>query len=273
MKLSKNFPGHSLKGRVLVIAGSDSGGCAGIQADIKTINSLGGYSATAITALTAQNTQGVFGISEVPVKFIQQQIELVLSDIGADAIKTGMLYSAEIVENVAKSLKNYSNIPLIVDPVMVATSGDSLAEGDEFAEALKKFIIPNASLVTPNIPEAEKITGIRINNINDSVEAGRAILDMGAAAVLVKGGHAICDIVEDILVMPNGEFISYKSERIRTANIHGTGCTLASAISCGISQGMSLDESIKRARNYVWNAIKTAPGLGKGRGPLNHINS
>ena len=256
------------RGRVLSIAGSDPSGGAGIQADIKTITALGGYAASAITALTAQNTTGVFGIYDVSPDFITRQIELVLSDIGADAIKTGMLHKAEVIETVAASLKNHAGIPLIVDPVMMAKGGASLLEAAAI-EALKTRLIPVAQLVTPNVPEAELLSGIYIPNVAGMIRAGQEILKLGAKAVLVKGGHLAGPKVTDILVTAQGEK-SFESERINTKHTHGTGCTLASAIATGIAQKLPVDEAVRRARDYVWEAIKQAPGYGKGNGPLWH---
>jgi hydroxymethylpyrimidine/phosphomethylpyrimidine kinase len=259
-----------MQGRVLVIAGSDSGGGAGIQADIKTITMLGGYATTAVTALTAQNTQGVFGISPVAPNFIRQQIELVLSDIGADAIKTGMLHSTEVIEAVAQSLAAYKNIPLIVDPVLVATSGDALIRENDAVRALKELMVNGATLVTPNIPEAEILSGVKIERVIDMLTAAEKIIEMGALSVLVKGGHGKSDVVSDVLMTSEGYKEIFESERINTKNTHGTGCTLASAIACGVASGDGLRESIIAAKEYVLQAIKTAPDLGQGRGPLNH---
>lgn len=258
-----------MQGRVLSIAGSDSGGGAGIQADIKTITMLGGYAATAITALTAQNTVGVFGIMEVPTDFIKQQIELVLSDIGADAIKTGMLHSTEVIEAVAQSTDKYSHIPLIIDPVMVATSGGKLLK-DDATMALKTRLIAKATLVTPNIPEAEILSGIVIDNIDDMRKASKIILKTGAKAVLLKGGHGKDSEITNLLTDASGNEEIYNSQRIKTTSTHGTGCSLASAIACNIAKGNDLKASISNAIEYVYNAIKYAKKLGNGSGPINH---
>jgi hydroxymethylpyrimidine/phosphomethylpyrimidine kinase len=258
-----------MQGRVLVVAGSDSGGGAGIQADIKTITMLGGYAATAITALTAQNTQGVFGISEVASDFVKKQMEFVLSDIGADVIKTGMLQRVGVIETVAEVLANYPQIALVVDPVMVATSGDSLLEMHAI-DALKNLLISRATIVTPNIPEAQILSGQKIDRVLDMFFAAEKILETGVEAVLVKGGHGKSEIVSDVLMTKDGYKEIYESERINTTSTHGTGCTLASAIACGLAQGNNLRDSIIKAKEYVLEAIKTAPGFGSGAGPLNH---
>jgi hydroxymethylpyrimidine/phosphomethylpyrimidine kinase len=264
--------------RVLIIAGSDSGGGAGIQGDAKTVTCLGGYAATAITALTAQNTKGVFGIHEVPVDFIKQQIELVLSDIGADAIKTGMLHCAEVIQTVAQILTPYltspgargeiKGIPLIVDPVMVAKGGSPLLERNS-VESLKLLLIPKAYLITPNIPEAEILSGMKIDTVEDMETAGKALLSLGCHAVLMKGGHLHGNQLTDLLITKDS-VTPYYGERIQTTSTHGTGCTLASAIATGIARGMNLQDAVKQARNYVSMAIQTAPKLGSGHGPLNH---
>jgi hydroxymethylpyrimidine/phosphomethylpyrimidine kinase len=261
-----------MKGRVLIIAGSDSGGGAGIQADIKTITMLGGYAMSAITALTAQNTQGVHGVMPVPTDFIAQQIDVVLSDIGADCIKTGMLHSAAVIETVMARLS--ADVPLIADPVMVAKGGARLLQ-PEAIETLKALLIPRAALLTPNLPEAEVICGFAIKTDMDKMRAADKILQMGAGALLLKGGHATgpfgsdSEMIEDWL-FTNEEFHTFTSARIFSKNTHGTGCTLASAIACGVAQGLSLHDSVARARDYVRKAIETAPGLGEGHGPLNH---
>lgn len=259
-----------MQGRVLIIAGSDSGGGAGIQADIKTVTALGGYAATAITALTAQNTLGVFGVHEVPPVFIKEQIKLVLIDIGADVIKTGMLYNADVIYAIADILADYAaKILLVVDPVMVAKGGTSLLE-QQALTALKEILLPRASLITPNIPEAELLTGIAIHTRKDMQQAADRLLSMGAKAVLVKGGHLTGDVVYDLLSTAEGNHF-FEGSRINSQNTHGTGCTLASAISCLLAKNFTLHESVFHARNYVREAIKMAPGFGKGHGPLGVI--
>ncbi len=257
------------KGRVLSIAGSDSGGGAGIQADIKTITALGGYAATVITAITAQNTLGVRDIHPVPLPVIRAQMDMVLEDIGADCIKTGMLASADIIEEVCGRLDALAaGIPRVIDPVMVATSGARLID-EAAVMALKARLIPGAALLTPNIPEAEVLCGTNIPDIEAMQRAGQALLALGAGAVLLKGGHMTGPQVQDVLVSRQGVEI-FSSTRIETQHTHGTGCTLASAIATGLAQGLQLSYSVRRARAYVHEAIRTAPGLGSGHGPLNH---
>jgi hydroxymethylpyrimidine/phosphomethylpyrimidine kinase len=257
-----------MRGRVLIIAGSDSGGGAGIQADIKTVTALGGFAMTAITALTAQNTQGVHGVMAVPEAFIAQQIDVVLSDIGADVIKTGMLHSTAVIEAVLAALEKYRDIPLVVDPVMVAKGGASLLQ-DDAVKTLQAKLLPRAFVVTPNVPEARALTGVEIVTDADRQNAGEALLNFGANAVLLKGGHLEGPEVEDWLVMPE-ETRRFTSARIDTRHTHGTGCTLASAIATGLAYGLTLPEAVRQARDYVWQAIVTAPGFGAGHGPLNH---
>ncbi len=260
-----------LAGRVLVVAGSDSGGGAGIQGDIKTITMLGGYAATAVTALTAQNSHGVFGIHEVPTAFLEQQMRLVLEDIGADCIKTGMLHSAGVINTVAKVLDDYPAIPLVLDPVMVAKGGAPLLQ-QEALEALKTRLIPKAAVLTPNIPEAELLSGGRwhVASGKEMEMLAQSLLTLGAKSVLLKGGHLRGDIVTDVLATCHVPLITFSSPRIHTLHTHGTGCTLASAIATGLAQGLELKKAVERARAYVHEAIRTAPGLGKGHGPLNH---
>lgn len=259
-----------MKGRVLIVAGSDSGGGAGIQADIKAVTALGGFAMTAITALTAQNTQGVHGIHDVPADFVARQMSLVLDDIGADCIKIGMLHRADIIEAVVETLAGKAKgIPVVADPVMVAKGGHALLA--ETAEtALKNRLIPAASLITPNLPEAEVLTGYRVRTPDDMKTALKGLTDMGARAVLLKGGHLEGDDIVDLLGTADGKTVSYKDKRIDTPNTHGTGCTLASAIACGVAQGLGLSKSVARARKYVRRAIETNPGFGTGHGPLNH---
>ena len=255
--------------RVLIVAGSDSGGGAGIQADIKTVTALGGYAATAITALTAQNTQGVFDVVDVPASFVAQQMALVLDDIGADAIKTGMVNTDEVIAAVASVLAEKApKTPLVLDPVMVAKGGHKLLD-DKALGALRARLLPRATLLTPNIPEAELLTGFTIEDPEAMLQAGRDLLALGPRAVLVKGGHLPGDDLVDVLVTAH-EVHSFAGRRIRTNHTHGTGCTLASAIAEGLGRGMALPTAIERARAYVRQAIMTAPGLGKGHGPLNH---
>lgn len=256
--------------RVLIVAGSDSGGGAGIQADIKSVTLLGGYAATAITALTAQNTLGVFGVSPVDPSFVREQMRVVLEDIGADAVKTGMLFSADIVRVVAAELASRAtSIPIVVDPVMVAKGGATLL--DERASAtLIERLFPLAALITPNVPEAAALTGIEINDEDDLPRVAERLLTMGPAAVLVKGGHLPGERVVDVLRTIDGVEHRFEGPRVATRSSHGTGCTLASAIATGIAEGLTLVSAIERAQKYVVRALRTAPGLGQGHGPLNH---
>jgi hydroxymethylpyrimidine/phosphomethylpyrimidine kinase len=252
--------------RVLTIAGSDSGGGAGIEADIKTIFALGGYGCTAITALTAQNTTGVFGIHVLPAAFVALTIRTVLADIGADAVKIGMLANAEIVYAVAEALP--AGLPLVLDPVMIATSGAALLAPDAI-EAMRGRLIPLATLVTPNLPETAALTGILPELPKDFEAAGQALLQLGTGAALIKGGHADGDMLTDYLITAAGtETITLP--RIATRNTHGTGCTLAAAISTGLAQQMTLSDAVHRARHYLQNAIASAPNFGAGHGPLWH---
>jgi len=258
------------KGRVLIVAGSDSGGGAGIQADIKAVTVLGGYAMTAIAALTAQNTEGVFGIHAVPPEFVRQQMTLVLDDIGADVVKTGMLLNAGIIEVVAQELAARAHgVPLVVDPVMVAKGGAGLL-ADDAVEALRTLLIPHAALVTPNVPEAELLSGRTIETEDDMRAAGEAILALGPKAVLVKGGHRPGSVVNDVL-LTREQAITITGPRFDTIHTHGTGCTLASAIATGLAQGLTLHGACERARRFVEEAIRTAPRLGRGHGPLNHL--
>jgi hydroxymethylpyrimidine/phosphomethylpyrimidine kinase len=255
--------------RILIAAGSDSGGGAGIQADIKTVTALGGYAATAITALTAQNTQGVFGVVGVEPAFIRQQMELVLDDIGADAIKTGMLHAAPVIEVVAAVVAaKAAGVPLVVDPVMVAKGGARLIAEDAIG-ALKTKLISRAAVITPNLPEAEVLVGSRIADVPAMKRAAEELRKLGCEAVLLKGGHLDGDVLSDVLASEGGIEI-FESPRIHSRNTHGTGCTLASAIATGLGQKLSLHDAVTRARAYVRKAIETAPAIGHGHGPLNH---
>ncbi len=255
-------------GRVLVIAGSDSSGGAGIQADIKTITMLGGYAATAITALTIQNTLGVSGIVPAPVQAVTEQMRAVLSDIGADTIKTGMLGDKKLIEALAQAFADQAkDIPRIVDPVMVATSGDRLLPS-EAVDAVKVLMLPNA-IVTPNAPEAGLLTGKEVFDLNGQRRAAERILEAGAKAAIVKGGHIEGDVIIDLIATPEGE-IFCEHARIEGNSTHGTGCTLASATATGLAQGLTLEPAFRRAQAYVSQAIKLAPGYGRGHGPLDH---
>ena len=255
--------------RVLIVAGSDSGGGAGIQADIKTVTALGGYATTAVTALTAQNTQGVFGVVGVAPDFIQQQMRVVLEDIGADAIKTGMLHSIAVIEAVCEVLEALDPAPpVVVDPVMVAQSGDSLIEADA-AATLARRLAPLATVLTPNVPEASNLLGRKIADVTAMVEGATDLLDLGPRAVLLKGGHLGGAIVTDVLATRDGHE-TFASPRIETTSDHGTGCTLASALATGLAQGLDLHPAVARARAYLQEALRSAPGLGRGHGPVNH---
>ena len=260
-----------MRGRVLIVAGSDSGGGAGIQADVKTVSMLDAYAATAITALTAQNTEGVFGVLPVAPEFVRRQIEVVLDDIGADAIKTGMLHDAAVIEVVAAALQQRAAaIPLVVDPVMAAKGGARLID-PAAVEALKRLLITRAEIVTPNLPEAAILCGRRVSSVAEMRASGQALLEFGCRAVLMKGGHLAGSTVTDILVSGAGVRI-WENQRIETRHTHGTGCTLASAIAAGLAQGQDLESAVDRARTYVQHAIAGAPGLGRGHGPLDHAH-
>lgn len=256
------------KGCVLTVAGSDSGGGAGIQADLKTITLLGSYGASVLTALTAQNTRGVTAIHEVPADFVAAQLEAVLSDIPVDVVKTGMLYSAATIEVLAEKLKEYGKKLLVADPVMTAKGGSSLISS-EAAATFKKFILPESYLLTPNIPEAEKLTGRTIQDETGMEEAARILFRMGAANVLLKGGHLTEGNSVDIL-FDGSSFQRFTSPRILTRNTHGTGCTIASAISAFLAAGEPLPVAVSKAKEFITTAIKLATPLGKGHGPVNH---
>jgi hydroxymethylpyrimidine/phosphomethylpyrimidine kinase len=258
--------------RVLTIAGSDSGGGAGIQADIKTITALGGYAASVVTALTAQNTTGISAVMDVPADFIRKQIRAVLSDIGADAVKTGMLAREDVIVAIADELKNVApSIPLIVDPVMVAKDGTRLLS-KAANDALKRDLCPIASLITPNVPEAEELTGFSIRDQDDMRRAGEMLMSLGSKAVFVTGGHLDVDLIPNLLVTPDGEAV-YTMKRVRTPHTHGTGCTLGSAIATYLAQGKSLNQAVEQAIAYVGCAVEESPGLGRGQGPIAHVNS
>ena len=258
-----------MQGRVLIIAGSDSGGGAGIQADIKTITALGAFAATAITALTAQNTLGVHGVMAVPPDFIRQQIEVVMSDIGADVVKIGMLGDVVTIETVCDALAQFApDVPVVLDPVMVAKGGQALL-ATQAIDTLRLRLLPSAAVITPNLPEAEALTGLTIRTEADMGTAATAMLAMGVPAVLLKGGHLESDTVIDLLATATS-VEAFSAPRIVTRHTHGTGCTTASAVAAGLAQGMTLRDSAIRARAYVRAAIAAAPGYGSGHGPLDH---
>ena len=259
--------------KALTIAGSDSGGGAGIQADLKTFAALGVFGTSAVTAITAQNTLGVTAVAEVPIEVISDQIEAVVTDIGVDAVKTGMLSSTEIVECVAESVENHELTPLVVDPVMVAATGAQLLQ-DDAVESVKNLLVPLATVVTPNVPEAEVLTGIEINSVDDMELVGGELVMMGAGAAVVKGGHFDdgSGRVNDVLVTRDG-VKHITSLRIDTTSNHGTGCTFASAIAAHLAHGLELDAAVDLAQRYVWNAMANATPIGGGHGPLNHMHA
>ena len=256
--------------KILIIAGSDSSGGAGIQADIKTITALGSYAMTAITAITSQNTTGVLSIESVSPKEISKQIEFTAKDIKPDAIKIGMLHSEKVIKAVFKSLKKINAKRIILDPVMVAKGGAKLIN-DNSIQLIKK-ILDRVDLITPNIPEAEILTSYKINNKEDMIYAANILLKSGAKNVLLKGGHKNSKFMEDIL-LNNNEITIFKNKKIKTKNTHGTGCTLSSAITTFLSCGKPLKKSCELAIKYVNKAIGSNPNYGKGYGPVNHLNS
>jgi hydroxymethylpyrimidine/phosphomethylpyrimidine kinase len=256
----------SPRGRVLIVAGSDSSGGAGIQADLKTVSALGGFSMTAITALTAQSTLGVFGVHPVPPEFVVQQMRVVLDDIGADAIKIGMLGSAEVVNAVADFLDTIDPIPLVLDPVMVSSSGSALLDAQGVV-ALKQRLVPKALLLTPNLREAEALTGLEVDNLAAMEKAAERLLDLGVRNVLIKGGHLEGDELIDLLIGEAGR-AEFRHPRIDTSHTHGTGCTLASAVAARLARGVTLCDAVAQGHDYVQRAIRNAPGLGQGNGPL-----
>ncbi len=255
-------------GRVLIVAGSDSGGGAGVQGDIKTCAALGAYAATAITAITAQNSLGVQAIHPVPAAMVEAQARSVLDDIGADAIKVGMLGRAAVVEVVARLLDGAAGLPAVIDPVMTAKGGARLT-GAHAASALRALLIPRASLLTPNAPEAAWLTGRAVETTDDLRRAAEVLLRLGAGAVLMKGGHIAGQRVIDLLISEKGETI-LEGPRSDSRHTHGTGCALASACAAGLAQGLALDAAVARAWAWVAEAIRHAPGFGAGTGPLGH---
>ena len=257
--------------RVLAIAGSDSSGGAGIQADIKTATALGAYAMTAITAVTAQDTTGVHAVHLMPPDLVVAQIRACLDDIGADAIKIGMLGSAEIADAVAETLRSYApGIPIVLDPVLASTSGTPLVD-EAGVKILRGHLIPLSTLVTPNIPEAELLTNAECSDDAGITRAGEAFLAMGAKAVLIKGGHGRGEQLVDTLITREGRD-AFAFPRIDTPHTHGTGCTYATAIAVGLAEGRELEAAVTRAVHYLRSAIETAPGLGRGHGPLNHMH-
>lgn len=258
------------KGRVLIVAGSDSGGGAGIQADIKTVTALGGYPMTSITAITVQNTLGVSAVYAVPPDVVRAQIEAVMSDIGADAWKLGMLGSAEHVQAVADAYESFGcGAPMVLDPVMIAKGGAALLANDAI-EIIATQLVPRAAIVTPNALEAEALTDIPVHDLGGQINAAEKLVDeLGAHAALIKGGHIEGDIVRDVLLTREGYRV-FEGPRIETKATHGTGCTLASAIAAYIAQGAAIDQAVEKARAYLLEAIRHAPGFGQGHQPLGH---
>ena len=259
------------RSKVLIIAGSDSSGGAGIQADIKTITALGSYATTAITAVTAQNTKGVKKIISIPASTVQKQITMILDDIGTHAVKIGMLHNTSIIKIVYKILRKYKLKNIVLDPVMIAKGGTKLINNSSIIN-LKKLLLPLCTLVTPNIPEAEVLTGYSISSKEDMIKAAKTILNMGSKNVLLKSGHLKNKMIFDILATKKGIKV-FKKRKIRTRNTHGTGCTLSSALATCLSQKKNIVRSCKISLGYVDKAIISAPGYGKGFGPLNHLVS
>jgi hydroxymethylpyrimidine/phosphomethylpyrimidine kinase len=255
----------------LTIAGSDSGAGAGIQADLKAFAANGVYGVTVITAITAQNTQGVRAVQEVDPEVVAAQLDALADDFPIAALKTGMLASAAIIERVADGIQRHGLGPLVVDPVMVAKSGDRLLREDA-VEALRRRLLPLAAVVTPNIPEAEVLTGKAIHSRDDRLVAARAIMELGARAVVIKGGHSDDDPIVDLLIDKDGVH-EYRAARIMTTSTHGTGCTFSAGITAWLARGHDLPDAVGRARDYVSRALAGAPGLGRGHGPLNHFPS
>ncbi len=259
------------KSKVLIIAGSDSSGGAGIQADIKTVTALGSYAMTAITAVTSQNTQGIKSIASIPIKNIKTQIEMVIDDIGVDGVKIGMLHNTRVIKCVHEMLKKYKLKNIVLDPVMIAKGGARLINVQSVVY-IKKLLLPLCNLVTPNIPEAEVLTGYSISNKEDMIKAAKKIINIGAKNVLLKGGHLKNKMIFDILVSKK-EIKIFPKRKIKTKNTHGTGCTLSSAIATCLSQKKNINTSCKISLDYVDQAISTAPDYGRGFGPLNHLVS
>ena len=254
----------------MTIAGSDSGGGAGIQADLKTFSALGVFGASTLTAITAQNTVGVTAVHEIPTDVIAAQIDAVITDIGADAVKTGMLSSSAIVATVADAVRRHDIANLVVDPVMVAKSGDRLLREEAIA-TIRNELIPLAKVVTPNIPEAEDLTGRSIESDDDVHRAAEAIIGMGAKSVVIKGGHR--DGPPTDVLYDGQEFMEFTTERIPSTNTHGTGCTFASAVAAGLAHGLDTPAAVQQAKDYVTAAIRAAYPIGNGHGPLHHFHA
>lgn len=254
--------------RALTIAGSDSGGGAGIQADLKTFAALGVYGMSALTAITAQNTVGVQGVFELPAEFVGLQIDSVVTDIGVDAVKTGMLANADIITVVAERVQKYPLPNVVVDPVMVAKSGDPLLREDA-RDALIRLLLPLATVVTPNLHEAQVLTRMEIASLDDMKEAARVIHSMGPRYVVVKGGHLQGDSVD--VLFDGMDFVLLPAPRLQTRNTHGTGCTFASAIAAGLALGIDAVDAVRQAKEYITTALRYAPNVGHGHGPTHHF--
>jgi len=254
--------------KVLSIAGSDCSGGAGIQADLKTMTAFGVYGMTAITALTAQNTTGVYAVEESAPDFVAKQLDCVFEDIFPDAVKIGMVSSSAIIDVIAAKLREYNAKNIVLDPVMVATSGGVLMKSDA-TKALAEKLFPLAAVITPNIPEAEVLSGLKISDKKDMLAAARKLAVQTPAAILLKGGH-LAESADDLLLCNNEEFW-FSAPHIETKNTHGTGCTLSSAIACLLAEGEELPQAVEHAKAYLWQAIKNEPSLGSGNGPINHI--
>ena len=253
--------------KVLTIAGSDSSGGAGIQADLKTFCANGVYGMSVITAITAQNTTGVFGVEDISVKMVEGQLDAVFEDIFPDAVKIGMVSSPQIIEAIAKKLEKYKPENIVLDPVMVSTSGASLIADEAYA-MLTERLIPLADIITPNIPEAQRLSGIEIKGVDDIRNAAKIMGEMFGVPVLLKGGHGTND--SNDLLYKNGEYVEFKGERINNPNTHGTGCTLSSAIAANLAKGLDMENAISAAKEYIAAAIAAQLDLGKGSGPLMH---
>ena len=253
--------------KVLIIAGSDSGGGAGIQADIKTTSYFKGYAMTAVTAITAQNTVGVQSIYPLPKQIVIDQINSINNDLAPDIIKIGMLADLEIIKYISMNLSNYK---IVLDPVMVATSGDVLVS-DEVITSIKNNLISKSFLITPNIYEAEILSEMKVNNVEDQIESGIKLLKLGCKNVLIKGGHGNSNNINDVLITSDGDEHIFESNKIKSTNTHGTGCSLASAIATNIALGNNIKESIKLSIDYVQSGIKNAPDFGSGNGPIRHF--
>ena len=259
------------KSKILIIAGSDSSGGAGIQADIKTVTALGSYAMTAITAVTSQNTTGVTSIEAISPREISKQIEFTSKDIKPDAVKIGMLHSTKVIKAVLNSLNKIKAQKIILDPVMVAKGGTKLIN-DASIKILESKLIKRVSLITPNIPESEILTKISISSVDDMIRAAKILLNFGAKNVLIKGGHIKSNIMIDVFLSKN-QIITFKNKKINTKNTHGTGCTLSSAIATYYSCGKTLKKSCEMAIKYVNHSIGTGPKYGKGHGPINHLST